>query len=339
MAGGWTRGWAGNASSGGGGGLAPAAFTVSPSSVELGVARSGYVDVSADRLTGFAVSLSGDIASVASVATEIGSTVGGCAGSAGQDCRVTITRTGGVIGTSYSGSLVLTDESGNSQAVPASLDVPTLLRMVAQGQGAKYIWAMDTSGVSQPNRGTGGTLDLTLTGARDTSTQDGAEGEFTIANAVADRGYAAMSGTPNMSIVVAVNLTEVTATRAIFSGNNFGNSSNPGYLAISSYGYLVYQKMNMSSGIVLTTTPTTGVWAVAITINSSGTVNAYARKVGASILSGTCERGSAVSGTDNLVLGGNGVNYYSAIGDYYFLAVYDSVIGETEFNELHACLG
>lgn len=329
----------GAASSGGGTSLNPASFTANPSSLSLGTSSSGFIDVSSDRLTGFSVSLTGAIASVASVATELGSAIGGCSSSAGQDCRVTVTRTGGTAGSNYTGNIVLTDESGNTQNVAVELDFPFSLKSIAQSQSAKYIWVMDTAGTSQPNYGDGGTLALTLTRARDTSAQNGTEGRFPLTSDTGDRAYATVAGTSDLSIVVCLNLTSTTASRAIFSGNNYGYNANPGYLAINNSGHLAYQNSNITGGVVLTETPSTGVWLMALTVNSSGSLNAYARKVGGSLLSQTFNRGAAVSGSDFYVLGGNGTNYYSAPGDYYFFAIYDTVIGTTEFNELYSFIG
>lgn len=329
----------GAASSGGGTSLNPASFTANPSSLSLGTSSSGFIDVSSDRLTGFSVSLSGTIASVASVQTELGSAIGGCSSSAGQECRVTVTRSSGTAGSNYSGNIVLTDESGNTQNVAVELDVPDILRATAETQGAKYIWAMDTSGTSQPNYGDGGTLALTLTSARATTAQGGVEGRFPLTDAVNARASVSVEATSNMSIVVCVNLTEITATRAIFSGNNFGNNANPGYIAITSGSALAYRTYNLGSTVVVEASPTTGVWLLALTVNSSGGANLYARKVGSSLVSQSFNRGAAVGGTDTYILGGNGSNYYSAPGDYFFFAIYDSVIGTTEFNELYDSIG
>jgi hypothetical protein len=321
----------------GGGGLDPALFTADPSTLDLGTSSTGSIDVSSDRLAGFSVILSGDISSVASVSTPIGN-VGGSGPSAGQECTVTVTRTGGTPGQTYEGFIVLEDESGNTQNIEVSLDYPNVLKAVAISQGAKYIWSMDTAGTSQPNYGNGGTKALTLTSARATTTQNGAEGRFPLTNSVTDRASVSVEATSNMSIVVCVNLTSLTSPRAIFCGNNYGNNANPGYVVINADGHLAYQRQNFSGGGVITNSPSTGVWLLAITINSSGSVNAYARKVGGSLLTATFARGAAVSGTDTYLLGGNGSNYYSAVGDYYFFAIYDTVIDSTTFNTLYASI-
>lgn len=318
-------------------GLPPAVFTSDPTELDLGTDASGYVDLTADRLVSFEVSLSGDIADYASVATPIGS-IGACFSGAGQECRVTVTRTGGVNGETYTGNIVVEDEMGNLTNISAQLTYPDVLRAVAVTQGAKYIWAMDTAGTSQPNYGDGGVNALTLTSARATTVQSGVEGRFPLAVSTDDRASATVEATSNMSIVVCVNITEITASRAIFGGNNLGNNANPGYMIINSSGHMGYSSQSLSGGVVVTETPSTGVWLLALTINSSGTVNMYARKIGGSLLSGTFARGAAVSGTDSYLLGGNALNFFSTVGDYYFFAVYDTVIGTTEFNALYTSI-
>jgi hypothetical protein len=318
-------------------GLPPALFTADPTTLDLGTSPTGSIDVSSDRLAGFSVILSGDISSVASVSTPIGS-IGASGPSAGQECTVTVTRTSGTTGQTYEGFIVLEDESGNTQNIEVSLDYPDNLRTVAFNQGAKYIWSMDTAGTSQPNYGDGGTKALTLTSARATTTQIGAEGRFPLTDSVNGRASASVEATSDMSIVVCVNLTSLTSPRAFFGGNNYGNNVNPGYMIINSSGHMGYSNQSLSGGVVVTETPSTGVWLLAITINSSGSVNMYARKVGGSLLTGTYARGAAVSGTDTYLLGGNGSNFYSALGDYYFFAVYDTVIDSTAFNTLYTSI-
>ena len=317
-----------------GGGLDPAVFTADPTTLDLGTTSTGSIDVSSDSLTSFLATLSGDISSVASVSTPIGS-IGASGPSAGQECTVTVTRTGGTPGQSYDGFIVLEDESGNTQNIEVSLDYPNVLKAVAISQGAKYIWVMDTTGTSQPNYGDGGVNALTLSSARATTAQSGVEGRFPLTDSVNDRASASVDATSDMSIVVCVNLTALTASRAIFGGNNYGNNVNPGYMILNNIGHMGYSNQSLSGGVVVTETPSTGVWLLGLTINSSGSVNMYARKVGGSLLTGTYARGAAVSGTDTYLLGGNGSNFYSAVGDYYFFAIYDTVIDSTAFDTLY----
>lgn len=309
----------------------PAAFVLDPDPWEAGTDPITTGALTSNRLAGFSVALEGDIAAVATLITDEGGALGGSSDGVGGSCGLTLTRGAATPGEAYTGEIVVTDDSGWVHRFDVSLAMPDYLRVVAASQGARHIWCMATAGTSQPNLGSVATPTLTLTDARVTTTQQGAEGAFPVTAATLSITGGAFS------VVVCVKVNDTTTNRAIYSGGVALNLANLGYICID-HPHICYK--NALSGLVCNlATAATGVWLLAVTVDAGGAAACYARLLGHDgrhDSSGT--RGIPLTTALLHYLGGDGITYNSVLGDYYFCALYNKQITSGEFDALYACI-
>lgn len=327
---------------GNGAGSTPAVFTLDPDPLDLGTDASAVAELTASRLTGVRVSLDGDIAAVASVSTPLGWDGGGCGDGVGEVLEITVTRTGGTGGEVYEGELVVEDDTGAEARFGVSLEVPSSLKAIAQGQGWDFIWAMEDVGTSQANDGTGGVKALGLTRARAATTQQGALGRFPLATHSTDRASSASKITMGAGlggIVVAVNISSLTNTYAVYSGGDNTNN-NKAYILVDGANFALY-KGGGPAKIMNLAVASTGVWIFGLAFDAAGNVDAWCKKVGGARQDFTGVRGlSSTLNPQTIYLGGDGGVFFSVPGDYYFLALRTGqTLTESEFDDLAATLG
>lgn len=322
-----------------GGGGAPAVFSLDPDPLALGTSASATADLSASRLAGVRVSLDGDIAAVASVSTPLGWDGGGCGDGAGEVLEITVTRTGGTAGQTYEGELVIEDDTGAETRFDVSLEVPSSLSDIAQQQGWDFIWDMATAGTSQPNEGSGAATALALSQARATTTQQGALGRFPLLVDTSDRAQSAAGIAMDAgakSVVVCLEITDTTGSRAIWSGGP-ANPNNMGFIAISG-GAIEFQGHGLGT-VCSMATASTGVWLLAVSSDAAGACTAWARKIGGARQDSSGARGTTWGGATTQTLGGDGGVYFSTEGNYFFLALrVDAEMTSAEFDALFAAL-
>lgn len=314
----------------------PAAFTLDPDPLALGASASATAELSASRLAGVRVSLDGDIAAVASVATPLGWDGGGCGDGVGEGLEITVTRTGGTAGQAYGGDLVVLDDTGAETRFSVSLEVPLALSLIAQQQGWDYIWAMDTAGTSQPNRGTGGVNPLILTRARVTTTQAGALGALD-ASTTSDRGVsdtAISVGTGAASMVLALDVSVLSGYGVVFQfGSAVGHKGT-----LYTDGSLLSLATSGGSQVMNLGSLTTGVWLIALSYagGNPGPVTGWMRKVGASRLTATGSIAASSATAQKITVAGNA---NSVRGSYFFAAVRTgSTMTQSEFDALYASM-
>jgi len=325
--------------------LAPIAsgvvFTLDPDPLDLGTDASATAELTASRLAGVRVSLDGAIAAVASVSTPLGWDGGGCGDGVGEILEITVTRTGGTAGEVYEGELVIEDDTGAESRFDVSLEVPSSLSAIAQAQGWDFIWDMATAGTSQPNEGSGAATSLTLSRSRASTAQNGALGRFPLITDTADRAQSAAGiamGAGAKSVVVCLEITDTTFTRAIWSGGPSGNANNMGYIAIAGGGGIEFQAVDFSR-VCAMATASTGVWLLAVSSNAAGACTAWARKVGGARQDSSGARGITSGGATTQTLGGDASAYFSVEGNYFFAALRTgSVMTSAEFDALFAAL-
>lgn len=324
--------------------LAPIAsgvvFTLDPDPLDLGTSASATAELTASRLAGVRVSLDGAIAAVASVSTPLGWDGGGCGDGVGEILEITVTRTGGTAGEVYEGELVIEDDTGAETRFDVSLEVPSSLSAIAQAQGWDFIWDFATAGTSQPNEGDGAATALTLTQARATTTQTGALGRFPLVTDTADRAQSAAGiamGAGAKSVVVCLEITDTTVSRAIWSGGP-SNPNNMGYIAIGGGGIIKFQGPDLGT-ICSMATASTGVWLLAVSSGAGGACTAWARKVGGARQDSSGARGTTSGGATTQTLGGDGAVYFSTEGNYFFAALRTGTeMTSAEFDALFAAL-
>jgi len=321
-----------------GGGVAPV-LTLDPSTVALGTDASATAELAGSRLTGVRMSLDGDIAAVAAISTALGWDGGGCGSGVGEVLEITVTRTGGTAGFTYSGEIVVEDDTGAETRFEVSLEVPSSLSPIAQQQGWDFVWDMATAGTSQPNLGSGAATALTLSQSRATTAQPGANGRFPLITDTADRAQSAAGiamGAGAKSVVVCLEITETTTSRAIYSGGP-SNGNNFGYIAIRG-GSIEYQGFGLGT-IASMATASTGVWLLAVSSDALGGVTCWARKAGGARQDSSGTRGLSLGGATTHTLGGDGAVYFSVEGNYFFAALRTgSVMTSAEFDALFAAL-
>lgn len=332
-----------NPTFGTGGGSTPATFNLDPDPFDIGTALSDTAELTSDRLAGVRVSLDGAIAAVASIATPLSWDGGGCGEGVGEVLVLTVTRTGGgTAGQSYEGEIVVEDDTGAEHRFDVSLTMPSTLLDVVTAQGSwDYVWAMDTAGTSQPNRGGAGVNALALTQARALTPQQGASGLFPLVTDTADRastGAQITMGAGLGAIVVAVNVTDLTSSRAIFSGGENTNN-NKAYIVVDGANFALYK--SGPSKVMNLATASTGVWIFGLAFDALGGVTAWCQKVGGARQDFTGTRGlSSILNPQTIRLGGDGAVFFSTEGDYYFLALRTGLtLAEGEFDDLAAILG
>lgn len=321
------------------GGVAPV-LTLDPSTVALGTDASETAELAGSRLTGVRVSLDGDIAAVATISTALGWGGGGCGSGVGEVLEITVTRTGGTPGQTYEGEIVVEDDTGAETRFEVSLEVPSSLSAIAQAQGWDFIWDMATAGTSQPNEGSGAATSLTLSRSRASTTQTGALGRFPLVTDTADRAQSAAGiamGAGAKSVVVCLEITDTTVSRAIWSGGP-SNPNNMGYIAIGGGGSIEFQGPDLGT-ICSMATASTGVWLLAVSSGAGGACTAWARKVGGARQDSSGARGTTSGGATTQTLGGDGAVYFSTEGNYFFTALRTgSVMTSAEFDALFAAL-
>ena len=320
--------------------VTPVVFTLDPDPLDLGTDATATAELSASRLAGVRVSLDGAIAAVASVATPLGWDGGGCGDGVGEVLEITVTRTGGTAGQTYEGELVIEDDTGAETRFDVSLEVPSSLSDIAQQQGWDFIWAMDTAGTSQPNRGSGAATALTLTQAHATTGQAGALGRFPLAAYNADRASSAAGitmGTGLGAIVVCVSVTDTSSPRAIYSGGG-NNNNNKAYILVNG-GNFALHKGAAPTFVMNLAAASTGVWLFGLAFDALGGVTAWCQKVGGARQDFSGTRGLSTLNPQTVYLGGDGAVYFSTEGDYYFLAVRTgATMTGGEFDALFAAL-
>lgn len=321
------------------GGVAPV-LTLDPPTVDLGTDPSAVAELSGSRLTGVSVSLAGAIAAVASISTPLGWAGGGCGSGVGEVLAVTVTRTGGTAGQTYSGEIVVADDAGGETRFDVSLEAPSKLIDIADAQGWDFIWDMATAGTSQPNLGSGAATALTLTQSRATTAQPGANGRFPLITDTADRASSSSTiamGSGAKSVVVCLEITDTTTSRAIYSGGP-STPNNFGFIAIGGGGSIEFQGHGL--GLVASmATASTGVWLLAVSSDALGAVTCWARKVGGARQDSSGARGTTGGGATTQRLGGDGAVYFSVEGNYFFAALRTgSVMTSAEFDALFAAL-
>lgn len=326
---------------GSGAGAIPAVFTLDPSTIDLGTDASAVAELTASRLTGVRVSLDGDVAAVASVATPLSWDGGGCGDGVGEVLEITVTRTGGTAGQTYEGELVIEDDTGAETRFDVSLEAPSSLKAVAVGQGWDFIWAMEDTGTSQANVGDGGVKALNLTQARAASTQAGALGQFPLGAHNSDRASSAAGVTMGAglgAIVVAVKVTSLTNTYAVYSGGGNTNN-NKAYILVDGAKFALY-KGGGPAKVMDLAVASTGVWIFGLSFDAGGGVEAWCKKVGSARQDFTGTRGVSGVNPQIIYLGGDGAVYFSVPGDYYFLALRTGeALTSGEFDALAATLG
>lgn len=318
----------------------PAVFTLDPDPLDLGTDASATAELSASRLAGVRVSLDGAIAAVASVATPLSWDGGGCGDGVGEVLEITVTRTGGTAGQTYEGELVIEDDTGAETRFDISLEVPSSLSAIAQAQGWDFIWDFATAGTSQPNEGSGAATALTLTQARATTGQAGALGRFPLSTSASGRASSAAQiamGEGLGAIVVCLNITNTTSSRAIYSGG--GNSNNnKAYLLIGGANITLY-----TGGLAKVcdlAAVSSGVWLIGLAFDAVGGATCWARKVGSARQDSSGTRGlSLTSFAQTVYLGGDGGVFASVEGDYFFASIRDNAtMTSAEFDALFAAL-
>lgn len=331
-----------NPTFGTGGGSTPATFTLDPDPFDIGTALSDTAELASDRLAGVRVSLDGDIAAVASIATPLSWDGGGCGEGVGEVLVLTVTRTGGTFGQSYEGEIVVEDDTGAEHRFDVSLMVPITLLDIVTAQGSwDYVWAMDTAGTSQPNRGGAGVKALALTQARATTSQMGALGRFPLLTDTADRAQSAAGiamGAGAKAVVVCLEITDTTVSRGIWGGGSSGDPNNMGFLAVAGGGGIQFQNHSLSA-ICSMATASTGVWLLAVSSDAAGACTAWARKVGGARQDSSGARGTTSGGSTMQTLGGDGAAYFSVEGNYFFAALRTGTeMTGAEFDALFATL-
>ena len=324
--------------------LAPIAsgvvFTLDPDPLDLGTDASATAELTASRLAGVRVSLDGAIAAVASVSTPLGWDGGGSGDGVGEVLEITVTRTGGTAGQTYSGEIVVEDDTGAETRFEVSLEGPSSLSDIAQAQGWDFIWDFATAGTSQPNEGSGAATALTLTQARATTSQAGALGRFPLLTDTADRAQSAAGiamGAGAKSVVVCLEITDTTVSRAIWSGGP-SNGNNFGYIAIVFGGNIEFRSFNLAT-LATMATASAGVWLLGASSDALGAVTCWARKVGGARQDSSGTRGLSLGGATTHSLGGDGAVYFSVEGNYFFAALRTgSVMTSAEFDALFAAL-
>lgn len=320
----------------------PVIVSVDPSTFSLGTGdASDTVTISSDRLMSFTVSLTGDASTHATVTTELGgvtgttSTIG--ASTPGQDCVIRVTKGTGTGGVTYTGDCVITDDTGTQTLVPVSVSFLNSLKAQAQAQGAVHIWDMDTAGTSQPNYGSVGTPNLTLTVARTTSAQTGTSGALPITVGSGHRGTTASTITNPypFSVVLCANFTSVADGSAVFGGT-FGDANNAGYILVGGGNFKATSYFVDYATIM---PATTGVHLLCFTVSGvTGTLTTMGRKLGGARVDNTGTRGASFGSTQTYYVGGNGSNFNSTLGSYYFCAIYNKVLSTSEFDTLYNTL-
>lgn len=321
-------------------GSTPAVFTLDPDPLDLGTDASAVAELTSNRLAGVRVSLAGDIAAVASVSTPLGWDGGGCGDGVGETLEITVTRTGGTAGQTYEGELVIEDDTGAETRFDVSLEAPSNLKAIAVGQGWDFIWAMEDAGTSQANDGTGGVNALDLSQARATTAQNGALGRFPLATDTADRASSSSTiamGSGAKSVVVCLEITSTTSSRAIYSGGPSA-PDNFGFIAIGGGGAIEFQGHGL--GLVASmATASTGVWLLAVSSDGAGACSCWARKVGGARSDSSGARGTTGGGATTQRLGGDGAVYFSTPGNYFFFALRPNAqMTSAEFDALFAAL-
>jgi hypothetical protein len=278
------------------GGADQAVITMTPDPLDLGTDASATVELSASRLIGVRVRLDGEIATVATMTSPLGWAGGGCGDGDGEVLEITIIRTGGTSGATYTGHVVVTDDAGQETVFDVSLSVATHMLATATGQGWNYIWAMEDAGTSQNNDGTAGAKALTLTQARATTTQAGALGRAPIPG-ISDRASATSvtMGAGAKSVVLCYHVTSLAEPTALFCGGSSLGANNWGYLAIKD-GSFKFRHGTSFTELVTLAPASTGVWLFGLSSNAAGNLTCWARKVGGSRADSSATHGTTGGG-------------------------------------------